>query len=309
MAKFPVELNDDEGRRDAINYLLSGPSGLGQNFSGFSAFADPTADPVVPYGYLTGNFRKPYSQPTPALLYVPDIALSNAEVVNDRTIKYTFATPQSTPPFSPGMGIYISGIDPDTYDTSSLKAAGLGPYNIGVVECTTTYVAIRTSSPITSPLGTYVSGGFASYSSTGGFTNSTDCNARCTVAGGTDKVFIGGQLDNLISYEVIDPGSGDFLYNVSINRYKGVLNNDPVNPDYIFDFDGTVALKQYKFSGLSGTGTLPLQETVFTSIFDQPAPGYYWYILEVQFDYSDNWIEATEAQMGLRSLSIQVVKQ
>lgn len=311
MAKFPVELDDDEGQRDAINYLLSGPAGLGQNFSGFSAFADPTSDPPVPYGYLTGNFRKPYSQPTEALLYVPDISLSNAEVINDRTIKYTFSSTQASPPFSPGMGIYISGVDPSSYDTSDLKAAGLGPYNIGVVECTTDYVAIRTSSPITTPLGTYVSGGAASYSSTGGFTNSTDCNARCTVSGGTDKVFIAGQLDNLVSYTLPDGGTGTFYYNVSINRYKGVLNNDPINPDYIFNFDGTVALKQYTFESLTGTGTLPLQETVFASIFDQPPKGYYWYIMEVQFDYDGDldWIEATQAQMGLRSLSVQVVKQ
>ena len=36
-AKYPVDIGDDEGIVDAVNYLLSGPSGLGQNFSGFSS--------------------------------------------------------------------------------------------------------------------------------------------------------------------------------------------------------------------------------------------------------------------------------
>jgi len=50
MAKFPVEPGDIDGIIDGINYALSGPSGLGQNFSG-SATSQP--------GWLTANFRSP----------------------------------------------------------------------------------------------------------------------------------------------------------------------------------------------------------------------------------------------------------
>lgn len=53
MAKFPVELGDPEGMVDAINYVLSGPSGLGQNFSGVSR-----SQPA----WLTGNFRPPFTR-------------------------------------------------------------------------------------------------------------------------------------------------------------------------------------------------------------------------------------------------------
>ena len=56
MAKFPVELDDDEGQADAINYLLSGPSGLGQNFAGFS-------ENGVNWYWLTGNYRPPFTSP------------------------------------------------------------------------------------------------------------------------------------------------------------------------------------------------------------------------------------------------------
>ena len=90
-AKYPVELSDQEGIVDAVNYLLSGPAGLGQNFAGFSSYS-----PV----YVTGNFRIPYTQVDPASLYVPPIALSNAEQLDDRTIKYTFASAQPSPPDS-----------------------------------------------------------------------------------------------------------------------------------------------------------------------------------------------------------------
>lgn len=50
MAKFPVEPGDIDGIIDGINYALSGPSGLGQNYSGYA-----TSQP----GWLTANFRSP----------------------------------------------------------------------------------------------------------------------------------------------------------------------------------------------------------------------------------------------------------
>ena len=53
MAKFPVELGDPEGMVDAINYVLSGPSGLGQNFSGVN-YSEPA--------WLTCNFRPPFTR-------------------------------------------------------------------------------------------------------------------------------------------------------------------------------------------------------------------------------------------------------
>ena len=79
-----------------------------------------------------------------------------------------------------------------------------------------------------------------------GTTNSTDCNARVTVTGGTDRVFISAQLDQQIHYTV-PSGTYDLVVSVQVNRYKGFINNDPVNPDYIFDYDETVAKKDYTY--------------------------------------------------------------
>lgn len=300
MAKFPVELNDDEGQSDAINYLLSGPSGLGQNFSGFSSYTP---------AYLTGNFRIPYSQPTNAELYVAPIDVDTTEMLDARTIKITFVSAQASAPFSLGNGLSVDslGLDYDAY---------ISDYGtqIGVVECTTTYVIIRLRKNL--PQLDPSTGGTVTFYSTGGFDNSTDCNARVVVNGVTDRVFITSQLDNVISYTVLGEATGTFYYNVKVNRYRGVLNNDPVNPDYTFDFDTTVAAKEYTFTDLSGTGTLPLVETVFATIIDKPLintewTGYYLYILEVSFDWDRELdkIQATESLMKLRCLSAQVVKE
>jgi len=314
MSQYPVESGDTQSLTEAVNYLLSGPGGLGQNFSGYSAY-----DPVDPadYSYLTGNFRIPFSQVGAAELYVAPISLSNAEQLDDRTIKYTFASAQPTPPFAVGNGLSITGVTPSTYNSSDLSDAGYGIAQIGVIQCTTTYVIVRTVDYITTPLGTYVSGGAASYRTTenvvDSFYNSTDCDVRVTVNGGTDRVVLSGQVDQTISYEVLS-GPADLTMWVALRRYRGEPNNNPVNPDYIFNLDnpgGTVARKIYTFPGLSGTGTLPIQETVFTGVIDSPSPGYFRYILEVLFEFPDDGtdVQVTTDHLGLRSISAQVVKQ
>lgn len=355
MAKFPVEGSDQDGIIEAINNLLSGPSGLGQNFAGFSNY-----EPA----YLTGNFRVPYTVQTyyrdakgninettitvndatslmvgmqvsgtgigtdakisaidgtsitltvantaevynrvwfqpatiPSLTVLP-IELSVSEMLDGRTWKFNFETEQTTPPFQLGNGISVSGVLDPYYD---------GGYTIiGVVECTTTYVIARTdvSYNVVAPS----SGGTVELT-TGTASISTDCNARVTVTGGNDRVFISGQLSNAIDYEVYSDAA-TIKYTVQINRYYGFPNNDPVNPDFVFGFSGTVAEKIYTYSGLTGTGTLPEQETIFASSLDIPNIGYYWYILEVSFETVSGSAAVTSNELGLRSISVQVVKE
>lgn len=298
MSQFPVETGDIKSIADGVNYLLSGPGGLGQNFAGFSSYTP---------AYLTGNFRIPFSQTDPAELYVAPIALSNAEQLDNRTIKYTFASAQASPPFSLGNGLSVSGITPSTYDSSELRDAGYSIVQIGVVECTTTYVIVRTLNPISGSLGTYVSGGEISYTSMDTL-NSTDCDVRVTVTGATDRVFISSQIDQLIRYEV-GASTEDLTIYVDITRYQAFPNNNPVNPDYIFDNAYTVTEKVYEFTGLTGTGSLDLLETVFTAVVDSPDPGYYRYILEVYFTSSGPDLQVFEDEFTLRSISAQVVKQ
>jgi hypothetical protein len=257
---------------------------------------------------MTGNFRIPYSQTTPASLYVTGISVSNATQLDDRTIQYDFVgAPLGSVPFSLGNGLTITGISPADYNSSDLTAAGTSIQQIGVVECTNSYVIVRTVSPIVTPLGAYVSGGSIEFNVMDAF-NSTDCDVRVTVTGGTDRVFLAGQLDQLISYYV-PTLTADLNVYVSINRYKGFTNDNPTNPDFIFQFDATIVEKLYPYTGLTGSGTIPLIETVFTSVIDEPDPAYYRYILEVYFETVLDPIFVTSDELRLRSISAQVVKQ
>lgn len=313
MAKYPVEISDKEGTNDAINYLLAGPSGLGQNFAGFSSTADPESDPPVNIlAYLTGNYRPPFTQATPALTYVAPIALSTAEYLDDRTIKYTFAAAEPTPPFALGNPLEVVGVTPS------------GPYDgvqkpTGVLECSTTYVIVRINGDGTVyPPGT---GGTIAYNAFGGLAFvSTDCNAKATVNSPTDRVFVSAQLGSVLSYEC--SATSSFSYNVMINRRKAFPDNKPINPDFIWVYDSTIATKNYYFQVDPGTGTIPPPfpagdyrigtepiDTIFTAVIDQPDIGYYWYLIEVEIEVLGGDVVITQNELSNRSLSAQVVKQ
>ena len=289
MASYPIEATDTSGVIDAVNNLLSGPSGLGQDFGGFSSFAT---------GYITGNFRLPYSSTVPASLYVAPINLATAAQLSGDTFEYTFASAQVPAPFVPGQGVTISGVaDPYYNDTFT---------RIGVVSCNTTSVILRSAGeffPIQPPS----TGGTASLSSMGE-DESTDCNVKVVITGGTDRVFISSQINAIISYTATV--SSDLTVSVFIDRYKGFPNSDPVNPGFLFNFDETVAFRQYEYPGLTGTGSLASLESIFSTFPDTDiSPGYYWYILSFKFDQTGGDLEVTQCETGLRSMTTQVVKQ
>lgn len=292
---YPVT-NSQQDIVEGLNYALSGPGGLGQNFAGFNSYTP---------AYLTGNFRIPFSEPTVTNLYVAPIALNNAQQLDSRTIKYTFTVAQASPPFAVGNGLSVTGITPSNWNSSSLKTAGYSINQIGVIECTTTYVIVRTVAEITTALPAYVSGGSISYSSMD-VLNSTDCDVRVTKLGGQERVFISAQLDQLISYSASVLAA--LTVYVDVTRYTAFRNYDPTNPDFIFDDPVTVVEKVYEYTGLTGSGSLPLIETVFSSVIDNPDPGYYRYIVEVYFETVSGTIEVTTDELKLRSISAQVIK-
>jgi len=291
MAKFPVQLNDQKGIQDGLNYLLSGPAGLGQNFAGFSSYQTVQ---------LNGNFRAPYTSAS-GNLYVAPIALSTSVLLDPQTWQLNFATPQSTLPFALGQPIRIQDV------TSTYGQYNGGYQPIGVVSCTTTYVICKTNGSYFDSTGTGGSATFSNMSSNINNLNyiSTDCTALVTVSGGTDRVFISGQLDNTLTY--VNGSNSTLNYIVSINRYVAFNAGSPSQPNYEYIFDATVASKTYTYTGLS-SGTLPLIETIFTTILDQPKPNLYRYYIEVAF-VGTNSLQIETAQLDLRSLSAQVVKQ
>ena len=362
MSQYPV--NSPEGLYDAVNYLASGPSGLGQDFNGYTAYLP---------GYLTGNFRTPYSYVTiiktglgvnadaniqitpnstgiqigqlvtgygigasatvtninvdaalipttytvdlsvpntdqiyyetitfsPAQipqLYVAPIACNSAVQLSDTTFQYNFANTQPAPPFIPGNN--ISGADFD----NGFYNGGQGI--IGVVSCTTNNCVFRTTNSYPGT-GDATTGNVFLSSTNTGTSVSSDCNIKVTTVNPTDRVFLSGQLTNVIDYV----GSGDLTYTVYMNRYVGFLTkSDPGNPIYRFLFDSTVSKKTYTRTGLTGPGTLAEIDTIFSTLVDTPIPGYYWYILEVQYDSTGD-LEAKQSTVSVRSISTQVVKQ
>jgi hypothetical protein len=306
MAKFPVQPNDMNGIVQGLNYVLSGPAGLGQNFAGFSSYD---------LSYLTGNYRTPFSTSVLEKLYVAPINISTCYFLDDRTIQVNFAITQTSIPFVEGNQVILVNVTGDSYWDGRYQ-------QIGVITCTTTYCTIRVGGPTTgiSP----GSGGYIYLTMTNtdevisvgnDTTSSTDCNARVTVTSQTDRVFVSGQLELTLDVKPLSGSNGTLTTTVQLNRYYAVPNTDPVNPDYKFILSGTIAQKVFtnSLTYTSGNQTLVLPDSNFSTILDQPGPNYYWYILELTFFSTETGtttdFEVYDAQMKLRSLSAQVVKQ
>jgi hypothetical protein len=108
MAQYPVA--DEAGIIEGVNYLLSGPTGLGQNFDGFNSLTP---------AYLTSYFRAPFTLPKQSsnipktLWYSAPINIGNITAIDSRTFEVTFATTQPTPPYSIGQGLLIDGVNPN----------------------------------------------------------------------------------------------------------------------------------------------------------------------------------------------------
>jgi len=113
MSQFPVEYSnkDSEGLVEAVNYALSGPGGLGQNFSGFN-------DSYT--AWLRGNIRTPatlagYTTPAHGASGATTITVSNPGSVrqNDPNVPSKIAIGQ----YVYGTNIGTAAQVANTYDT------------------------------------------------------------------------------------------------------------------------------------------------------------------------------------------------
>ena len=303
MATFPIESSDDAGITDAVNYLLSGPAGLGQNFQGFSAYLP---------AYIRPSRRQPWNLDIASTLnpsiYL-DIPLSDAAPVGPNPALYiilTFATPQATAPFQYGDRVDVSNIV-DT--TDSYNSSGYTVYS-----CTTTDVTLfyLKNGVITAyDYGTYISGGDVGRDYMN-YPLDTECNGRVTVTGPTTQVFVSAQMNLEWDYTC----TTDNTYNVvvSIQRSRGFQSQTAGSPEYIFADTVTVSEKTFVRTATAGTGSDAL-EAIFTTVLDGPNLdfGYYWYILNVRFNMPQDTppydITIGRATTGLRSLTAQVIKQ
>ena len=297
MAQFPIEIGDDAATNEAVNYLLSGPAGLGQNFQGFSQYLPAYIRPSTrqPWSLPITVGDPPTAQPLNPSIYL-DIPINNITVPTNpgQQIICTFTTPQATAIFQYGDKVTLSGVTPSFYDD-----------NYTVFSCTTNDVTLFTTGTYTWPA--YTSGGSVGRDYMN-YPNSTDCNARVTVAGPTDQVFVSAQLD--LSYEYVCFNNIDYDVVVRISRGRGFPDSTPGSNDFLFADFTTISEKTFTKSVVVGTGTDTL-EAIFTTVLDGPNLdfGYYWYILEVEFVAAITDVTIGRATTGLRSLTAQVIKQ
>lgn len=273
VSKYPIEVSDEEGQVDAINYLLSGPSGLGQNFSGYSRYLPQ---------YIRPSARQPWSLPITTTLdpsiYL-DIPISNITPVGGNPsdlLLITFTTPFATAPFQFGDYIDIANVTESGVDTS---IQGVDWF---VYSCTANDVTVGYDSSFGSyTWNTYVSGGDVLRT----YINkelSTDANGRVTVNGAGDRVFISAQID--MNYEYTCTTNVDYKIKAVISRGVGFPNTDPGQTDFFFTDFVTVSEKTIDKSATVGSGTENF-EAIFASVLDGPNLNfnYYWYILSVYF--------------------------
>jgi hypothetical protein len=308
VAKYPVEIGDQEGIVDAVNYLLSGPAGLGQNFDGYSTY-----EPA----YLRPSTRRPWSlpvevgdPPTPQPLnpsvYL-NIPISDAAPVGGNPSQYvafTFATPQATAPFEYGDGLEVY----DIVDDGSGEAYNYSGYT--VYSCTTTEVIAFVDSPNNIyTWSVYISGGWVGRDYLG-YDIATDCYGTVTVSGGTDQVFVSAQLN--IDYEYVTDGT-PYEIEANIIRQRGFQSETPGSDEYLFADTVLISKKTFIKTTGAGSGTDNL-EAIFTTVLDGPNLNfaYYRYYLQVRFDVEGGPVYNTtigKVTMGLRSLVAQVVKE
>lgn len=313
VAKYPVDTGDEEGIVDAVNYLLSGPSGLGQNFDGYSAYKSVYLRPSgrQPWSLPITVGDPPTAQPLNPSVYL-SIPISNIVPVGGNPSSFltvTFATPQATAPFQFGDKIDIVGV------TQTGSGTNLNQEGDVVFSCTTTEVVVGYNGDFESRTWrTYVSGGTIGRD----FTNypiDTDANARVSVQGGTDRVFINGQIN--LSWDYTCNTNTTYGVRVSIVRLNGFPSDTAGSAEFLFADTILVTEKITSRTVTVGSGTDSI-ETIFTSVLDGPNLnfGYYWYILQVQFDVDPYTptsppyaVDIGRVTLGLRSLTAQAVKE
>lgn len=251
MSQFPLDTKSD--MVEAVNYLLSGPTGSGQNFQGVSAVGIDaiTSGPATPVQtYYTGmpydgffGVRPPEENPgtqdatsdplLPADLYypiwntlpggLPITAIAPATATGrDILITVTLGTlvNESLGPWADGQQVVITGAAEADYNRTYTVVnydAIIGPYDS---------VTLRSTENVTWPV--YTAGGVASIND---FVLAkeqsflTGNQAIVAVDGPGSRVFVSSQSGELIVYtytKFVDILSEEPIIKFQINRYRAI---------------------------------------------------------------------------------------
>lgn len=136
---FPINYNEQDSNDvvDAVNYVLSGPSGLGQNFSGLSGYNVTS---------LTGNFRSPFVVATVSVNTLGANTSSTVTVDSVAGIKEGYYVGNAAGTIGVGAQVAVGGIDPNT------KTITLTVPNTGAVSGLTTFSESISASMYVAPI-------------------------------------------------------------------------------------------------------------------------------------------------------------
>jgi len=285
MAAYPITNPDSINLIEALNYVASGPTDIGQQLVGYNMYQDTLE--------LNGNQQAPFAnkQPPVTYLYQPPIDLSTATWIDAYTRQYTFqGAPIGYIPYALGQTITVTGVSPNEYDT---PAGGYGqPVNdTVVVKCTEDYVIIRSATKSIANPGPGTGGralfALMKTSFYGGgqadFRINTPANAQVSVDISNSLVGVTAQLEILnntyaILWQDPDPFYLHSLqYRVELNRYKAVNIGTVANPVYDYKFDKIVS-RELIYSDLSigpPTRGIPLTWTITGGVPAAGSAGFY----------------------------------
>lgn len=251
MPQYPV--SDEQGLLDGVNYLLSGPAGLGQNFEG--SYSDGLLTPQAvnmtqAETYCTGNLGNlqtaqnllitpsqvtrylDYLLPTdryyPALSTIPgDLAVNTITAINNSTIEITWTNTVlnnlTTAPFVNGQRVTITGSTPAAFNGVYTVIDYAEPGDTGAPAG---LVRLQTTQPQAWPA--YTAGAVASLNAE--FTGTQEQNiptpaqAFVTVTGQDQRVFLSAQcyFDFYTYVNFVATLPYQPLGYLRINRYRAV---------------------------------------------------------------------------------------
>jgi len=144
---FPLTYNDRDSDDiiDAVNYVLSGPSGLGQNFAGVSGYNVTS---------LTGNFRAPFVIASTSVNALGGSGAFTVTVDSVEGIYEGYYAGNAAATIGVGAQVAVGGIDPDT-KTITLTVANSGPVS-GLVTFSEKTTAALYVAPIAVTTITYI---------------------------------------------------------------------------------------------------------------------------------------------------------
>ncbi len=267
MPQFSV--SDQQGLVDGVNYLLSGPSGLGQSFDG--SYADGLLTPQAPNmtqaeSYVTGNLGntqtiasllvdpkivdryKDYLLPTdfyyPGFSTLPaGLTITAITAINNNIIEITY-TPTvlnnyTTTPFVNNQRVTLSGVTPSNFDGTYTVVEYAEPGEFAAPS-----FAVRLLADTAQTWPAYTTGGIATVNDNFTLAQTqmipTSAQAFVTVSGRDQRVFLSSQcyFDFYTYVKFVDILGYQPLTYLNINRYRAIAKTTlPDNYQASYDPD------------------------------------------------------------------------